>query len=827
NDPIIKHWQAAATGELGQAQVRTRYSGVQTIQTTKLDVLNEPNPLFDVTGGLPALSDSRSRPVNTPYLLTGGADAWVLIDQTREAVGSDLNRVETYDVNGLGGAPLSVPIYGQARSFTDPDNVWDNMLGAASAEHVRGIQSRTNPAERQYDDDIAWDAHWGAGVVHDYWMDRHSRESYDGEGAPIRSYVHIGNAFDNAFWNGSVMSYGDGQTFKSLTSLDVCGHEVGHAVCSSTSDLVYARQSGGMNEGFSDIWAATTEYYQIEKTPSLAYDPITNPAGYRPFGIGEQIDPTGDNATTDRSVGALRWMDAPKTEGDPDTFGGERWTETENCEPTLANDQCGVHSNSGVLNKWFYLMTVGSGANPNSPDSQYAGTNANVDDSVNDNGDTYSVNGLGFKIAEQIAFGAEVLLTPNGTFAECRLASVVIARNMSNQIITTENGTFNFTGGICGNIEEDVVNAWFGVGVGDVFDCSGLDALQAGFLGVDKAVVESATADECDAVSIIQVEYFLNSEAAIAQTITVDAASTAIEGKDFIIDQKVFTNTTGGYVAQSFDIKIINDALVEEPETIVLKFAANSSSDFDTRTITINDDDVIPTIGIGTATLLDEKFENGLPDGWSTDNKVIDGPQRWYVGIVAPSSTQPANATGMAYVGQAQGSDTYQGTQGNNDIYLVSKQIDGRGFENITVQFDWGAGGERDAGINAEPFDYGEFTYSFDGIEFISTSEIFAGDGSVSPLTPVQGTYNELLSFLDGKQFFLGWRWFNDPLVGDGPSFSVDNVLVTGVPAQIESELGHGKIARVDAGTEVFFLSNEDGGVIASINNAASDLGCV
>jgi Zn-dependent metalloprotease len=65
-----------------------------------------------------------------------------------------------------------------------------------------------------------------------------------------------------------------------LTSLDVCGHEIGHGVCEFTADLVYARESGAMNEGFSDIWAALENFVLVGIDATLPY----------PMGVGEQID---------------------------------------------------------------------------------------------------------------------------------------------------------------------------------------------------------------------------------------------------------------------------------------------------------------------------------------------------------------------------------------------------------------------------------------------------------------------------------------------------------------------------------------------------------
>ena len=141
--------------------------------------------------------------------------------------------------------------------------------------------------------------------------------------------------------------------------MDVAAHEIGHGVCDFTADLVYARQSGGMNEGFSDIWAAAVEAYVLEE--------IDSTLPYQPYGIGEQIDerdggiqPGEDNP----DMRALRFMDDPNAAGDPECFEGVNWIDTSEAgcpAPNLGNDQCGVHSNSGVLNKWFYLLVEGSG----------------------------------------------------------------------------------------------------------------------------------------------------------------------------------------------------------------------------------------------------------------------------------------------------------------------------------------------------------------------------------------------------------------------------------------------------------------------------------
>ena len=206
-------------------------------------------------------------------------------------------------------------------------------------------------------DNAALDAHWGAEMTYDYWWNIHGRNSYNNGGASIRSYVHVDVNYNNAFWNGSVMSYGDGSCvsegcngFDALTSIDVAAHEIGHAVTTFTSNLAYRRESGAMNEGFSDIWGAAVEYF------AKGTGPDNNPND-EVWLIGDEIDRRSGSA-------ALRSMSDPTSQGQPDTYGGSFWINPNCGFPSSGNDYCGVHTNSGVLNYWFYLLVEGgSGTN--------------------------------------------------------------------------------------------------------------------------------------------------------------------------------------------------------------------------------------------------------------------------------------------------------------------------------------------------------------------------------------------------------------------------------------------------------------------------------
>ncbi|HEX8385092.1 MAG TPA: M4 family metallopeptidase, partial [Rubricoccaceae bacterium] len=179
----------------------------------------------------------------------------------------------------------------------------------------------------------AVDAHWGAAQVYDYYRGQHNRNSYDNAGAALNSTVHHQSRYNNAFWNGSYMVYGDGDgsQFGSLVELDICGHELTHAVTERTAGLVYNREPGALNEAVSDIFAV-----MIDRNDWWV----------------------GENSYTPATGGdALRYMDTPTRGGQPDTYANRLYPGS--CTPSDANDYCGVHSNSGIPNHAAYLMAAG------------------------------------------------------------------------------------------------------------------------------------------------------------------------------------------------------------------------------------------------------------------------------------------------------------------------------------------------------------------------------------------------------------------------------------------------------------------------------------
>ena len=201
----------------------------------------------------------------------------------------------------------------------------------------------------------AADAHFGAQKTYDYFKNTHARNGIDGSGGPayytsidgatglISSVVHYSTSYNNAFWNGSYMTYGDGDgtTFKSLVAIDICGHEMTHGITERSAGLTYSGESGALNESMSDVFGAMVELY--------ANGGVEDSGTWQ---IGE------DSYTPSTSGDALRYMNNPRlapnrgytVDDDPDYY-SERYTGTA--------DNGGVHINSGIANHAFYLLAKG------------------------------------------------------------------------------------------------------------------------------------------------------------------------------------------------------------------------------------------------------------------------------------------------------------------------------------------------------------------------------------------------------------------------------------------------------------------------------------
>ncbi|MFZ9970946.1 MAG: M4 family metallopeptidase, partial [Bacteroidia bacterium] len=292
------------------------------------------------------------------------------------------NGIETYDMNNGTN-------YNSSVDFTDADNFWNNVNAQK--------------------DEVASDAHWGAQMTFDYFKKEHNRNSYDNNNAKIYSFVHYSSNYNNAFWNGWCMTYGDGNgtTFTPLTAIDVCGHEIAHAVTSNTANLVYSYESGALNESFSDIFGNAVEQYGRPNDWS--------------WRIGEDMTPSGNG---------IRAMENPNLFNQPKFYKGVKWY-------SGTGDNGGVHYNSGVQNYWFYLLSEG-----------VTGTN--------EKGWSFSIDSLGMEEEGKIAYrNLSVYLTKSAQHSDARTYSIMAATDLY---------------GNCSPEVISVTNAWWVCGVGSKYD---------------------------------------------------------------------------------------------------------------------------------------------------------------------------------------------------------------------------------------------------------------------------------------------------------------------------------------------------------------------
>jgi len=285
---------------------------------------------------------------------TGTTGAWKL----RDSLGN-----HTTDLNGATS--------GTGTEFTDADNVWGT--GATSSRQT-----------------AAADAQWGAQQTFAYYQTTHNRAGIWNTGAGARSRVHYGNAYNNAFWDGTQMTYGDGaNNARPLTAIDVAGHEMSHGVTENSAGLNYRGESGGLNEATSDIFGTAVEWY------------ANSPADPGDYLIGEKININGNGTP-------LRYMDKPSKDG----RSADCWSKSVG--------RLNVHYSSGPLNHWFYLVSEGSGTKV---------VNGVTYTSPTCNGG--SVTGVGHSVAERVWYRTlTTKLTSSSGYAAARNGAIASAKDL-------------------------------------------------------------------------------------------------------------------------------------------------------------------------------------------------------------------------------------------------------------------------------------------------------------------------------------------------------------------------------------------------------------
>jgi bacillolysin len=298
-------------GHIHKNEINPTKSIVHTNVETSLNSINIPTllPVMDGASTANAMDLlNQTRVVNTYQV----GSTYYLIDASRNMYksttstmpGNPVGVIQTFDNRNTDDGP--------AYFITSSNNSW--------SASTKGVS-----------------AHYNAGRAFDYFRTTHVRNSINGKGGNISSYINVtdqGDQMDNAYWNGEAMFYGNGKDFfASLPkALDVAGHEISHGVIQNTANLRYQGESGALNESFADIFGAMIDRDDWKMGEDVIVDRTSFPSG------------------------ALRDLSNPHNGGtkigDP-SYQPQTYTE----RYTGSQDNGGVHINSGIVNYAFYLFT--------------------------------------------------------------------------------------------------------------------------------------------------------------------------------------------------------------------------------------------------------------------------------------------------------------------------------------------------------------------------------------------------------------------------------------------------------------------------------------
>ena len=239
-------------------------------------------------------------------------------------------------------APMSAPTGGRR-------TIYDCQSGTVLSE-AKLIRTEDGPVSKDQTVNRAFD---GFGKTRDFYLKVLNRNSTDGKGASLNGYVHRGVKFNNAFWDGQQMIFGDGDgvVLTDLTkSLDVIAHELTHGVTQNAAGLDYHNQSGALNESISDVFGSLVKQWSLGQSADKA-----------DWLIGKEVwTPAIDGD-------ALRSMKSPGSAYDDPTVGKDpqpdHMSKFVYMPDTDDGDSGGVHINSGIPNKAFYLVATGIGGN--------------------------------------------------------------------------------------------------------------------------------------------------------------------------------------------------------------------------------------------------------------------------------------------------------------------------------------------------------------------------------------------------------------------------------------------------------------------------------
>ena len=296
--------------------------------------------------------------------------------------------------------------WGTAPEIKDGDDNWGNTYLTETSTH--------------YHVSNAWD----------YFRNVFGRVGMNGGSAEIRVKTQLG--LPNAFFNGNngfpELVFGKDSGWDWGMEPSVVAHEFTHGVTSSSSDLQYEYESGAVNESFSDIFGVVIHAVMLD-------------GGSTDWIMGNHVPTAPTRSLEDPNSMGQHWLGTYDAYGNPefglgqpDTYGGDFW-----CSCPYDVDNGGVHLNSGVQNKWFYVLAHG-------------------DDGINDLSNYYDVDGIGMTKAARISYYALTSLLMNSSqYSDSRQATIQAAKILFGE---------------CSVEHQNTIDAWYAVGIGSLHSCT-------------------------------------------------------------------------------------------------------------------------------------------------------------------------------------------------------------------------------------------------------------------------------------------------------------------------------------------------------------------
>ncbi|MFF9471650.1 M4 family metallopeptidase [Streptomyces roseolus] len=232
---------------------------------------------------------------------------------------------------------------GAAAPSAEPAAPHRTVFDAQRRTRLPGVKVRDEGDEATADATVNR-AYAGLGATFALFRDAFGRDSMDGAGLPLLATVHYDEKYGNAFWNGEQMVFGDGDgeiLLDFTLPVDVIGHELAHGFTQYTANLEYFSQSGALNESVSDVFGSLVKQYALGQTADQA-DWLIGEGLFHPDVEGK----------------ALRSMKAPGTAYDDDVLGKDPQPAHMDDYVRTGQDNGGVHINSGIPNRAFYLVAT-------------------------------------------------------------------------------------------------------------------------------------------------------------------------------------------------------------------------------------------------------------------------------------------------------------------------------------------------------------------------------------------------------------------------------------------------------------------------------------